>query len=120
MLPDLPQPHVVKLDCGACRKCCQGGALIVLTEMDDPNRYQCHEIQPDLFALDRKPNGDCIYLGDRGCSIWGGHPEVCRVFDCAAFVRRMDAGAFDAVGPRIGGDVVREGRRRLRQQEQAR
>lgn len=119
MLPGLPQPHVIKLDCGSCRKCCQNDPLIVLTEADDPARYRCHEIKGGLYALDRKPNGDCIYLGEQGCTIWGRHPQICRVFDCAAFVKRMDEGVFDAIGPRVDNQVAREGRRRLKQLESA-
>jgi Fe-S-cluster containining protein len=116
-LPGLPQPHIAKIDCGSCRKCCKGDQLIILTDADDPNRFQCHEIRPGVYAVDRAANGDCIYLGDKGCTIWGRHPEVCRIFDCAAFVKRMDERAFDGVGPRLGGEVVREGRRRLRERE---
>lgn len=119
-LPGLPQPHIIRMDCGSCRKCCQHHEKIVLTEADDPNRYQCSEVVPGVYALDHKPNGDCIYLGEKGCTIWGRHPEVCRVFDCAAFVKRMDEGAFDGVGPRFDTEVTREGRRRLREQEKAR
>lgn len=115
MLPGLPQPHVAKINCGSCRKCCRHNAAIMLTDTEDPSRYQCHEVAPGTFLLDRKPNGDCVYLGETGCTIWGRHPEVCRVFDCAAFVKRMDEGAFDAIGPRVGGPVVREGRRRLKE-----
>lgn len=34
------------------------------------------------LVLDRKPNGDCIYLTENGCSIWEKAPATCRKFDC--------------------------------------
>lgn len=113
-LPGLPPPRIVTLNCGACHKCCRGFPSIILVEQDNPANYQCNEVGPNIFVLDHQPNGDCIYLGEDGCTIWGRHPKVCRVFDCAAFVKRMDEGAFDAIGERLDNDVIREGRRRLR------
>lgn len=112
MLPGLPA-GTVKIDCGSCRKCCRGGNLIVLQEGESPADYDCYEFQPDLFALRRQPNGDCVYLGPKGCTIHGRHPVICKVFDCMGFVKRMDAGAFDYVGPRVENDIVKEGRRRI-------
>ena len=116
MLPGLPigRPQTASVACGTCRKCCQGDPLIILVEGDNPADYQCHEFQPGQWALNRNADGDCIYLGVAGCTIWGRHPTVCRVFDCAGFVKRMDKGAFDAVGPRLDAPVIREGRRRLK------
>ena len=35
-----------------------------------------------MAALKHKENGDCIYLGDEGCSIWNNAPAVCKAFDC--------------------------------------
>lgn len=119
MLVGLPQPHIIKMDCGSCRKCCRGEAII-LTSEDDPNSYQCHEPKPGVFILDRKPGGDCIYLGEQGCTIWGRHPEVCRVFNCVDFVKRLDEGAYAGFAAKLETDVTREGRRRLRQREQVR
>ena len=114
-LPGLPQPRITKLDCGACRKCCTGHQLIALVEEDNPANYQCHEYAPGLWAVDHNAEGDCIYLGEKGCTIWGRHPAVCRAFDCAALVKRMDEGAFDGIDSRLDNDVIREGRRRLKE-----
>jgi Fe-S-cluster containining protein len=112
MLPGLPH-GTTKVACGSCRKCCKGQQLIMLVEDDEPSAYDCYEFKPGHYALKRKPNGDCVYLGPGGCTIWGRHPTVCKVFDCAAFVARMDQGAFDGVGPRIDNETVKEGRKRL-------
>jgi Fe-S-cluster containining protein len=71
------------------------------------------EFEPGLFALRRTPDGDCVYLGPQGCTIHGRHPVICKIFDCMNFVKRMDEGAFDYVGPRVENDIVKEGRRRI-------
>lgn len=117
VLPGLPQPRIAKVDCGACRKCCKN-SLILLQGDESPVAYQCYEFQPGVYALNQKANGECVYLGPQGCTIWGRHPVVCRVFDCAAFVSRMDEGAFDAIGELVDNDVTAEGRKRLANKQQ--
>jgi Fe-S-cluster containining protein len=112
MLPGLPV-GTAKVACGSCRKCCRSNSFIVLQDGENPASYDCYEFQPGMFALKRAPNGDCIYLGPNGCTIWGRHPVICKVFDCALFVKAMDRGAFDDMGPRVENDIVAEGRRRI-------
>jgi len=117
-LPGLPQPFIAKVDCGSCRKCCKGNSLIMLQDDESPDRYDCvWHPHFDGYALKRKPNGDCVYLGEDGCTIWGRHPIICRIFDCADFAMRMDEGAYDAIGPHLDNDVTEEGRRRLKARE---
>lgn len=87
-----------KVDCGACRHCCQGGELIFLhpEHGDDPARYMTtlapnplRDNEP-MIALVHKPNGDCIYLGDAGCTIYADRPKICRSFSCIGFARMID------------------------------
>jgi len=42
------------------------------------------------LILDRKDNGDCIYLGPDGCTIHGRAPWVCRDFDCRNTFKNSD------------------------------
>ena len=35
-----------------------------------------------LAVLDRKGNGECVYLTPAGCGIHGKAPEICRRMDC--------------------------------------
>lgn len=39
-------------------------------------------------ALAHKPNGDCVYLGTRGCTIHSWRPSLCRAFDCRLYYFR--------------------------------
>jgi Fe-S-cluster containining protein len=54
-----------------------------------------HLVPPEILAnyrkrgvrflnlqLARRANGDCVYLGKTGCTIYGRRPRVCRNFDC--------------------------------------
>lgn len=119
-LPGLPQSDTAKVDCGSCRRCCRGFQAVVLMDGEYPINFKCHEVGTGVWLLDHKPNGDCVYLCDDGCTIWGKHPQVCKTFDCTAFVKRMNEGAFDGWGPvLIGGPVIKEGRKRLLKQGRA-
>jgi hypothetical protein len=35
-----------------------------------------------LFLLATEPNGQCVYLGPAGCTIYERRPLLCRSFDC--------------------------------------
>jgi Fe-S-cluster containining protein len=43
-----------------------------------------------VAVLDRRMNGDCIYLGEDGCTIHDRAPAVCREFDCRRLWRESD------------------------------
>lgn len=86
-MTDVPVP------CGSCNACCQviGWEVDLHPERgEDVSQYQHHEeIQattglPALF-LDKKPNGECVYLVKGKCSIYERRPQTCRQFDCRDF-----------------------------------
>src|SRR4051812_18488076 len=82
------RPPDASVPCGTCRRCCQKNSIVMLLahEGDVVESYQ-HEIV-DLPGAGRGPilkrqaNGDCIYLGESGCTIHGRAPVICKVFDC--------------------------------------
>lgn len=76
--------QVADVPCGACRACCVQDRIF-LGPTDDPKSYRWH-IEDGYAVLDRKPNGECIYLGDAGCSIHERAPSICRRFDCRVLV----------------------------------
>ena len=61
---------------------------------DDPSQYQtamCHTPgKAPYLILDRHANGDCVYLGPHGCTIWDNAPVVCREFDCRNTFKNSD------------------------------
>lgn len=59
--------------------------------------YETEEFENPLTGevgriLKHKPNGECVYLDDKGCTIWEQRPAVCRTFDCRALVRKLGPG----------------------------
>jgi hypothetical protein len=80
--------------CNGCKECCKGDKIALKRYLgDQPENYLCHQEEgvngltglPEMqWVLDHKPNGDCVYLNSKGCSIHGRAPAVCREFDCRA------------------------------------
>jgi len=81
--------------CGTCRACCRHEAVwLVEEEGDRPADYLVKTVDLGeqlgiVYALQQKPNGDCIYLGEAGCTIWDRAPVVCRAFDCRGWARKL-------------------------------
>jgi len=81
--------------CGTCRACCRHELVVLFPEAgDDVESYDAVEIRvdeadgPAIHVLKHKDNGDCIYLGEHGCTIHHRAPAVCRTFDCRLFFVR--------------------------------
>ena len=77
--------------CNGCTLCCQGDA-IRLTEEDNPDEYMTepHPYIKGALMLAHKPNGDCVYLNDSGCSIHERAPSLCRSADCRSIAFNYD------------------------------
>jgi len=77
--------------CNGCTLCCQGDA-IRLSGDDNPKEYltEPHQYLTGAFMLAHKPNGDCIYLIESGCSIHDRTPSLCRGADCRSIALRYD------------------------------
>lgn len=74
---------VKKVPCGSCRLCCQGDAVRLMPS--DPKHLYKTEPHPYFIGqwmLAHKENGDCVYLGDKGCTIYSSRPSQCRTLDC--------------------------------------
>lgn len=117
--------HNVSVPCDGCTLCCRGDAISIHPELgDDASQYQTvpHFI-PELAAkgilmLAHKPDHSCVYLGERGCTIHGKAPALCREFDCRGLVRKLGytnarkavkKGALSAGVVRRGIELLKEG-----------
>lgn len=80
-----------KVPCNGCTICCRGDA-VRLEEADRAEEYQTepHSYIPGARMLAHKPNGECIYLNERGCSIHGRAPSLCRAADCRAVALKIN------------------------------
>jgi Fe-S-cluster containining protein len=78
--------HRRPLVCDSCTACCRGpNRCLVLDPRDDPGQYETYEEHGTVF-LARKDNHDCVYLTDKGCSIYDRRPIICRKFDCRDYI----------------------------------
>jgi hypothetical protein len=61
---------------------------IVVDEKRD-RKHLAHlltERSPDgELVLQRRSDGACVHLGERGCTVYEQRPAVCRTFDCRVF-----------------------------------
>ena len=87
----------VDVPCGSCRLCCRISAVFLREdEYADYDWSWCVRTGADGQnraigrVLTRKPNGDCVYLSDSGCSIHDHAPKTCREFDCRTLFLRSD------------------------------
>lgn len=82
---------MASVPCNGCTACCRNELLFLHPEMGDkPEDYETMPAVNPLngrvgVALKQKPNGDCIYLGENGCTIHGRAPAICKEFDCRRF-----------------------------------
>ncbi len=100
---DIVDRNTLRADvpCGKCQLCCK--TLIVPLAEEEYEKYDWAWITARDGtrlgrALQRKPNGDCVYLAENGCSIHGQAPHVCQRFDCRELFLKSDrAGRRQAV-----------------------
>jgi hypothetical protein len=86
---------------------------------DQAGEYQTepHPYIPGALMIAHKPNGECVYLKDGGCSIHDRAPSLCRIADCRSIAARFDfeaARSLHAIG-RIDIRVWDQGRKLLDQ-----
>jgi hypothetical protein len=87
--------------CNGCTLCCHNDAVRILPH-EDASKWQTepHDYMHGARMLAHKPNGDCVYLGEHGCTIQHDKPQQCREMDCRRIAqaitwtqaRKMDAG----------------------------
>jgi hypothetical protein len=91
-----PLPRV-DVPCGKCQLCCK--IHFVFLNEREYDQYEwgwCMRTGDDGKqhaigrVLNRKSNGDCVYLDEYGCTIHDRAPKVCREFDCRTLFLRSD------------------------------
>lgn len=96
------------LRCNGCRTCCLGDTVL-LTPRDDPRQYKTKRTERGL-ELAKGKDGNCVYLGKRGCQIYGRQPTMCRAMDCRTYALRRPQ-LSELSGAALA--TAKEGRRRL-------
>ena len=77
--------------CNGCTLCCTGDAVRLETEdLETDYRTEPHPYIPGALMLAHKPNGECIYLSEKGCGIHGRSPLLCRIADCRSLALKLN------------------------------
>lgn len=67
-----------------------------------------------VWMLKHKPNGDCVYLDENGCSIHDHAPWVCRMFDCRRWLLGFPAAMQELLSPDdLDGEVIKAAKARI-------
>lgn len=106
--------------CNGCQACCKRERIIMSEENGD-NPEEFHVVPTKKgndgaieWMLAHKPNGDCIYLGETGCTIHGRQPWACRQFDCRAWFLGFPEALQELLLPDdLDGEVVRAAMARI-------
>jgi len=77
------------LSCDGCTLCCRGDTIFIHPELGDKAEdYQTEKVaNTERLMLAHKPNGDCIYMLDQGCTNYENRPAICREFSCVALLK---------------------------------
>lgn len=83
-----------QVPCGTCKACCRQEVVMLVPERgDDVASYEHVSVEmpggSQGHFLKRTPSGDCVHLGDHGCTIHERAPVVCRDFDCRMYFLSM-------------------------------
>lgn len=110
---------MVDVPCNGCRACCKNERIILSPENgDDITAYKVVPTRkgegPVEWMLQHKPNGECVYLTEAGCSIHDQAPWACRQFDCRKWLLGFPEALQDLLLPDdIDGEVVKAARARI-------
>ena len=81
---------VYDVPCNGCTLCCHNDAVRILPHEDAMRwRTEPHPYHPLAVMLAHKPNGDCVYLGEHGCTIQSDKPQQCCEMDCRAVAQSI-------------------------------
>jgi hypothetical protein len=77
--------------CNGCTLCCQGDAVRLEPEdLDAGYQTETHPYIPGALMIAHRPNGECVYLDEHGCSIHDRAPSLCRSADCRSVAVRFE------------------------------
>jgi Fe-S-cluster containining protein len=73
------------LACGGCTACCRNVRVEVSSSEAqglDTILIRREDMPISTRMLRQRDNGECVYLGPKGCEIYERRPAMCRVFHC--------------------------------------
>ncbi|MGA9139290.1 MAG: YkgJ family cysteine cluster protein [Methanocella sp.] len=121
MSPDEIAKRLPAFKCAKCAKCCRGAFgdntvtvfpgeirtimaatgkewLDVVEPEEDGDEDDYGNRQAFEWALRKKPDGDCIFLEEGRCTIYGARPFICRTYPFYLDENRIGCGECDGRG----------------------
>jgi uncharacterized protein len=85
--------------CGSCTACCHYTDIAVDEGRDQRRlgRLLTKRSPTGGLVMQSRPDGACIHLGERGCTVYAHRPAACRNFDCRVLAAM---GLLESCGPR--------------------
>jgi uncharacterized protein len=105
---DMEHDSPFSYTCHACNRCCRNKAIRVSPyEILRLARYLCisttqfieNHTEAGGTVLRLKENGDCGFLGERGCSVHPDRPLACRIYPLARWVSPDGVESFGHLTP---------------------
>ncbi|HXX62239.1 MAG TPA: YkgJ family cysteine cluster protein [Bacteroidota bacterium] len=80
-----------EVPCNGCTLCCQGDAIrLEDAELSMGYKTEPHPYVSGALMLAHSANGNCVYLGEGGCTIHDRSPLLCRSADCRSIAAKID------------------------------
>jgi putative zinc- or iron-chelating protein len=98
------KPANVNVPCNGCTACCYNPRIEVDRSKEPPERLEHLDLVPDEYGdlkLRKRPDGACVHLGEKGCTVYEHRPTVCRTYDCRLLAMVGLRRAYDAHGDTV-------------------
>jgi Fe-S-cluster containining protein len=79
----------LRFECKQCQTCCKNfirngkrvaSVYLKVSEIGNFDFSKLDVVSPVSIVLKVKENGDCIFLGPEGCTVYDKRPEQCRTY----------------------------------------
>jgi hypothetical protein len=92
--------NVGKTPCNGCVECCYHHRVDFDPALEPPEnlRHLDYHMEGKDAVLNKRENGACVHLGERGCTVYEHRPRACLAYDCRLFslTHVMDTVNYDA------------------------
>jgi hypothetical protein len=75
--------------CNGCTICCKCDAVGLYPQEEAMFQHEPHAYAAGEKMVAHRENGDCVYLGENGCTIHGNKPIKCQTMDCRAIYKNI-------------------------------
>jgi Fe-S-cluster containining protein len=77
-----------RVPCNGCFACCYHAHVDVDPSIEPPANLAQLALEQDAegnWWLQKRADGACVHLGERGCTVYEHRPNACRTYDCRVY-----------------------------------